>query len=209
MQDHGGSTPFSFPLIEAVWGPQAVSLALFLDLPNAFVLFCVNFMLAAYLAPKTDLPGTSIPANQIQPADRRNAARLTSRKRPNPANVDGTVATGDRYSVGREGQEAQEDEAEAEEEEGGSGETVGLICSPHVQAWAASVQRIDVKVILRNFFKNVPLVCFFIAIAMNVSGLHFPEDVLQYMDVLSRCSSTMLLLMTGEWALHTAEYTLH
>jgi hypothetical protein len=146
----GGSTPFSFPLIEAVWGPQAVSLALFLDLPNAFMLFCVNFMPAAYLAPNTDLTPASIPANQIQPSDRSNAAALTSRKRPNSANID---PTGERYmSAGRA--HARQERKEEEED---IPETRGLICGPQAQqAWldtVASVRRIDCRVMGSNLMK--------------------------------------------------------
>ena len=179
----GGSTPFSFPLIEAVWGADAVSLALFLDLPNAFVIFCVNFILAAYLAPPSNLTALNTAGatatNQIQPHDRNTSRSLSTERRKY---ADSSAAGTDAPS-----------QAEADVQE----ESASLLCAPPVKRAFGMLQSLSLVNIGRNLLKNLPLLCFFIAMVLNLAGLCFPDDVQQYMDVLSRSANTMLLLMTG------------
>jgi malate permease and related proteins len=56
---------------------------------------------------------------------------------------------------------------------------------------------VDLKTLLGKLVKSVPLMCYVITLAVNLSGFHFPGFVLEFSNILSRANMALSMLVLG------------
>lgn len=63
------------------------------------------------------------------------------------------------------------------------------------------------KSLFADFLKSTPLIAYFIGIAMNVLGLHFPAAAVEWLSIISRANQFLILIVLGlvlnlDWRIH-------
>lgn len=75
--------------------------------------------------------------------------------------------------------------------------TLFIFCYLLAAYFSPNETKIDGKRIVKALLTSVPLMCYFIVLILNVSGLHFPRAILDISAILSKANMPLSLLLLG------------
>lgn len=79
----------------------------------------------------------------------------------------------------------------------GNSITMFVTCYLIANYFSANDKPINFKTTSRKLFTSIPLMCYIITLIINISGLHYPEPVINICKVLGKANMPLSLLLLG------------